>query len=97
VVLTGVGRLWPLHRADLQEVLYDEARRRGVVSRLGCPVVAIDEDENSLAVVVKGGERIEADVIVGADGKLLMKLFALRWSSHDHAASIGLMKICTRY
>ena len=96
-MLTESGRLWPLHRADLQEVLYNEARRRGVVFRFGCPVVATDEDWNSLAVVVKGGERIEADVVVGADGKLLMKLLALRWSSHDHTASTGLMEICTRY
>ncbi len=97
MILTGVGRLWPLHRADLQRVLYDEARSQGVIFRLGCMVVATDEDEHSLAVVVEGGERIEADVIVGADGKLLIRLFTLRWSSDDHAASIGLMKIFTRY
>ena len=35
--------------------------------RLGCPVVGVDDEE--VAVVIKGGERIEADIVVGADGK----------------------------
>ncbi|TAQ86911.1 hypothetical protein B7494_g4752 [Chlorociboria aeruginascens] len=60
--------LCPLHRADLQQVLYEAAIQRGITLRLGCPVVTLDEDDQTLAVVVKGGERIEADVIVGADG-----------------------------
>jgi 2-polyprenyl-6-methoxyphenol hydroxylase-like FAD-dependent oxidoreductase len=37
--------------------------------RLGCPVVAIEENDETVAVVIRGGERIEAEVIVGADGK----------------------------
>jgi salicylate hydroxylase len=53
----------------LQQVLYEAAIKRGITLRLGCLVVALDEDDQTLAVVVKGGERIEADVIVGADGK----------------------------
>jgi 2-polyprenyl-6-methoxyphenol hydroxylase-like FAD-dependent oxidoreductase len=60
-------RIWAVHRADLQQVLFEAAVKRGISLRLGCPVVEVD-DEN-LAVVIKGGERIEADVIVGADGK----------------------------
>jgi flavin-dependent dehydrogenase len=74
--LTRRYRLLLIHRADLQQVLYQAAVERGITLRLGCPVVAID-DEN-VAVVLKGGERIEADVIVGADGKLMM--IALRAS-----------------
>lgn len=58
-----------VHRADLQQVLYKAAVERGITLRLGCPVVVIeDEDEENVAVVIEGGERIEADVIVGADG-----------------------------
>jgi salicylate hydroxylase len=62
-------RLWPFHRADLQQILYEAAMKRGITFRLGCPVVSLDEDDDTSAVVIKGGERIEADVIVGADGK----------------------------
>lgn len=63
-------RLLHVHRADLQQALYKAAVKRGITLRLGCPVVAVDdEDEENVAVVIKGGERIEADVIVGADGK----------------------------
>jgi 2-polyprenyl-6-methoxyphenol hydroxylase-like FAD-dependent oxidoreductase len=66
-------RLLHIHRADLQQVLYNAAVERGITLRLGCPVAAIDdEDEGNVAVVIKGGERIEADVIVGADGKSTM-------------------------
>jgi 2-polyprenyl-6-methoxyphenol hydroxylase-like FAD-dependent oxidoreductase len=69
-------RLLHVHRADLQQVLYNAAVERGITLRLGCPVVAIedeDEDEENVAVVIEGGERIEADVIVGADGKSTTK------------------------
>lgn len=43
---------------------------RGVTLRLGCPVITIDDEhEDNVAVVIRSGERIAADVIVGADGK----------------------------
>jgi 2-polyprenyl-6-methoxyphenol hydroxylase-like FAD-dependent oxidoreductase len=50
-------------------VLYEAAKKRGITLRLGCPVVAIEENDETVAVVIRGGERIEAEVIVGADGK----------------------------
>ncbi len=63
-------RLLHVHRADLQQVLYKAAEERGIVLRLGCPVIAVEEDDaKNVAVVIKGGDRIEADAIVGADGK----------------------------
>ena len=40
-----------------------------ITLRLGCAIVGLVEDDETLAVVTKNGERIEADVIVGADGK----------------------------
>lgn len=69
-----VHRLWPVHRADLQHVLFEAAMKAGVILRLGCLVVAVDEDGQELSVVVKGGERISADVIVGADGTSTLQL-----------------------
>jgi salicylate hydroxylase len=62
-----LGRLWTVHRADLQNVLYEAAKKRGIELRLGCPVVGVDVE--APAVLIKGGERIEGDLIVGADGK----------------------------
>ena len=49
-------------------MLYEAAKKRGIVLRLGCTVTGLDEERT--AVLIKGGERIEADLIVGADGKL---------------------------
>lgn len=65
--MTRGYRLLNVHRADLQQALYKAAVGRGITLRLGCPVADVD-DEN-VAIVIKGGERIEADMIVGADGE----------------------------
>ena len=62
----------PFHRADLQQVLYNAAMKQRITLRLGCTIVALDEDDEKLAVVMKSGERIETDVVVGADGKPMM-------------------------
>lgn len=51
-------------------MLYKAAVGREITFRLGCPVV--DIDDQNIAVVIKGGERIEADLIIGADGKSTM-------------------------
>jgi salicylate hydroxylase len=61
-------RLWPIHRADLQQVLLKAALERGVVVKLGCRVIAIEGDSEIVAVLTKDGEKIEADLLVGADG-----------------------------
>lgn len=59
-----------VHRADLQQVLFKAAVERGVTLRLGCPVIAIDDEhEDDVVVVIRSGERIAADVLVGADGR----------------------------
>jgi 2-polyprenyl-6-methoxyphenol hydroxylase-like FAD-dependent oxidoreductase len=62
-----LDRFWTVHRADLQEVLYEAAKKKRIKLRLGCPVVGVEEE--TPAVLIKGGERIEGDLIVGADGK----------------------------
>lgn len=66
-VLTKRGSFWSVHRADLQNVLYEAAKKIGIEVRLGCTVVGVDEA--GPAVLIQGGERIEADLIVGADGE----------------------------
>lgn len=55
-----------IHRADYHEVMLDEANRLGVEIRLGCNVDSLDFDHTE--VVLDSGERLKADVIVGADG-----------------------------
>ncbi|KAI1628322.1 putative salicylate hydroxylase [Exophiala viscosa] len=55
-----------IHRADYHEVMLDEAKRLGVEIRLGCNVESLDFGHTE--VVLDHGERLNADVIVGADG-----------------------------
>jgi 2-polyprenyl-6-methoxyphenol hydroxylase-like FAD-dependent oxidoreductase len=55
-----------IHRADYHEVMLNEAERLGVQIRLGCNVESLDFEQTE--VVVEGGKRLKADVIVGADG-----------------------------
>ncbi|KAF7187982.1 FAD-dependent monooxygenase OpS4 [Pseudocercospora fuligena] len=56
-----------MHRADYQRVLVEEARRLGVKIELGCEVVDV-KCEYPPEVVLSDGRRIQADVVVGADG-----------------------------
>ncbi|KAF2019220.1 FAD/NAD(P)-binding domain-containing protein [Aaosphaeria arxii CBS 175.79] len=63
--------LWPLHRAELQRVLYNAAIDRGVAFRFGNRVVSIEDDDTSVSITLADSQRalkIAADVIVGADG-----------------------------
>ena len=48
--------------------MLDEAKRLGVQVRLGCMVEGLDFEKTE--VIIEGGERVKADVIVGADGML---------------------------
>jgi salicylate hydroxylase len=56
-----------MHRADYQNVLATEARRLGAEIRLNCDVVSADCDYPP-SVVLASGERLHADIVVGADG-----------------------------
>jgi 2-polyprenyl-6-methoxyphenol hydroxylase-like FAD-dependent oxidoreductase len=53
-----------VHRADLQEVMAGEL---GDVLRLGAVCVGV-RDEDRVAVTLEGGEQLEGEVLVGADG-----------------------------
>jgi salicylate hydroxylase len=57
-----------MHRADYQHVLANEARRLGAKFRLGADVVSADCDGGRASVTLASGERLTADVVVGADG-----------------------------
>ncbi|KAI9692839.1 MAG: hypothetical protein M1822_004833 [Bathelium mastoideum] len=65
-----------IHRADLQEVLYNTAKELGVTIQLGAGLADIkfpceaDESVGSPAeVILRTGERIKASCIIGADGQ----------------------------
>lgn len=57
-----------MKRADYQTVLHEAALAAGCEIRLGAKVVAVDED--SPAVTLETGERIDGDLVVVADGEL---------------------------
>ncbi|KAL1871567.1 hypothetical protein VTK73DRAFT_2031 [Phialemonium thermophilum] len=54
------------HRGDYHDALLQAVRDAGIELLTGCEVVAFDED--APAVVLADGSRLEADLIIGADG-----------------------------
>lgn len=73
---------WALHtrvigRPDYHDVLFNAAREAGVEIKLDSEVDTIDF--NNTSIRTKRGETFEADVIVGADGRLRCQL----GSPHD--------------
>ena len=72
-----------IHRADYHEIMLEEAKRLGVEIRLDCNVESLDFDRTE--VVVTGGERLKADVIIGADGS----------SAPNHASSLPVLPCLT--
>ncbi|KAB8071827.1 hypothetical protein BDV29DRAFT_178503 [Aspergillus leporis] len=55
-----------IHRADYQQILFDEARSMGAEIRFGTTLE--DVDFEGTRVVLEGGERVAGDFIIGADG-----------------------------
>ncbi|EJU03227.1 monooxygenase [Dacryopinax primogenitus] len=55
------------HRGELHQILFDHAVELGVDLRLSANVTEYWEDDHA-AGVVSNGERLSADVVVGADG-----------------------------
>jgi hypothetical protein len=57
------------HRGELHEVVFNYARDElGIPIHLGQPVEEYFEDENQAGIVLKSGERVVADLVIGADG-----------------------------
>ena len=59
---------WVLHRADYQKILVEEAQKLGAKLKLNSDVVDVACGEQRPYATLATGERLEADVIVGADG-----------------------------
>lgn len=57
-----------MHRADYQRVLAEEARRLGAEFRLGAGVIEVECNNERSVVTLDTGEKLAADVVVGADG-----------------------------
>lgn len=57
------------HRGELHQVIFDYARDElGIPIHLGENVAEYFETDGEAGIILKGGERIVADVVVGADG-----------------------------
>lgn len=70
----GHGRMLSVPRETYQRLLYEAAVREGVTVRFGARVEKINDLEAGPSVTLASGERIRADLIVGADGILLLLL-----------------------
>lgn len=57
-----------IRRGDLHAILAGEATRAGVEIRLGKKLVALDRSADSVVATFGEGARVEADVVIGADG-----------------------------
>ncbi|KAF9737662.1 hypothetical protein PMIN01_05441 [Paraphaeosphaeria minitans] len=55
------------HRGELYDIIYQHAINRGLDIRLGQRVTDYFEDDNKAGVVVNG-ERMEADIVIAAEG-----------------------------
>lgn len=56
-----------IHRADFHKLLYDLAKPVATI-RLSSTVVALDPSPTRPSVTLKNGEKVEGDIIIGADG-----------------------------
>ena len=59
-----------VHRTDLLRILYDRAVRDGVEIRTGEIISSIDDSGARLTITLQDTSRLEADLIIGADGIL---------------------------
>lgn len=57
-----------LSRRGYQQFLFEEAEKRGVQFRFSSPAETIEDSAKRPVLILKNGSRIEADIIVGADG-----------------------------
>jgi flavin-dependent dehydrogenase len=63
-------RMLNVPRQTYQRLLYEAAVREGVKVRFGARVENLEDSSPRPCVILSTGERIEADLIVGADGNL---------------------------
>jgi 2-polyprenyl-6-methoxyphenol hydroxylase-like FAD-dependent oxidoreductase len=63
-----IGSSYILSRPGYQRFLFEEAENRGVQFQFDSPADTIEDSATRPALLLKNGDRIEADLIVGADG-----------------------------
>lgn len=61
-------------RVSVQKVFYDLAVKNGTDVRFGASVSGIRDGEDEAAVTTNDGETLQADIIIGADGKCALGL-----------------------
>lgn len=69
---TGANMGSVIHRADYHAMLLEKAKSLGAVIRLDAEVVGVNSD-NTYALLASG-EKVNADVIIGADGMFTISL-----------------------
>ena len=77
-----------LRRSDMAKVLTDEVHRRGIEIRYNSKVIEYFETPENGGIVLDGGERLTADVVVAADG-LHSRSWALVTGKKEEPASSG--------
>jgi salicylate hydroxylase len=66
-----------LSRRGYQRFLFEEAEQRGVQFRFSSPAEPIEDNATRPVLILKNGARVEADLIVGADGTYSHKDFVV--------------------
>jgi salicylate hydroxylase len=78
-------RMLNVPRQTYQRLLYEAAVREGVNVRFGARVEKLADSSPLPCVILSTGERIEADLIVGADGTLPPFLISLYFNPSKHS------------
>ena len=60
-----------VHRADLLRILFDRAVQGGVQVRTGQVISSIDDSGDRPVIILQDESRLEADLVIGADGIVL--------------------------
>ncbi|KAN0104053.1 FAD/NAD(P)-binding domain containing protein [Hyaloscypha variabilis] len=88
-----------LSRPGYQRFLYEETEKRGVKFRFGNPAETVEDNATRPVLILKNGDRIGADLIVGADGvksivrKSIYPDIAISSEQNCYRASITLSKL----
>jgi salicylate hydroxylase len=72
-----VGSSYILSRRGYQHFLFEEAEKRGVQFRFRSPAETIEDNTTRPVLILKNGDRVETDLIVGADGTYFHKNFTV--------------------
>jgi len=76
-----------LSRPGYQRFLVEEAEKRGVKFRFGCAAESFEDNAARPVLILKNGDRVEADLIVGADGTFFHEYFAYNLYSTPRKAN----------